>query len=145
MPDYTGIEQIDALLAAAGETTNRHGNLIRRAFLESGERYLFDNALDLSQWLQFDTGSDAWYFGAWVNKATLRTLNYAEGDVTYVQCVDAKSFDSEIAAMCQFYEPAAFMSTLGEDGVTRYYQDRREFFIDPERYPQDAKELPESR
>lgn len=43
--------------------------------------------------------------------------------------------------MCKFHEPLASIRTIDTtDGtLTRYYQDRRQFFIDPDRYPQDMR------
>jgi len=140
MSDFTGLEDIDALLAASDEGTNRHGNATRYAFLMEGERYLFDLNLDQG-WSQFDSTSDAWYFGIWLCKDKLRLLTYAEGDVEFTQCKDAESFDTELAVLCCFHKPKHVTAALGEDGsITRYYEDRRSHFIDPARYPQDLRD-----
>ena len=138
MSELTGIENIDTLLAE-GDLTDIDGTLTRCTFLGDGERYIFDADLgDL--WKEFDTESDAHYFGVWTNKEKLRILSYAEGDITFTQYKDAESYDATILAMCKFHKPKPELSTIDADGtLTRYYQDRREFFIAPERYPQDAR------
>ena len=136
MPDFTGIEHIDALLAESKTTDrNGNGNLTRSTFLEGGERYIFDFNLGKA-WMQFEAESDASYFGTWINKEKRCILCYAEGDLDFTQCKDAESFDAFILGMCKFHAPLASIRTIDLDGtLTRYYQDRRECFIDPERYP----------
>lgn len=134
MTAYTGIAEIDAFLAGASETTNQHGNRVRHVF-HSTERYLFDFNLDLSQWAQFDTESDAWYFGCWTNKSERRVLSYVEGDIYLVECEDDESYDREVAALCEFHKPSPEFIVLDEKGRTDYYQDRSQHFIDPVRYP----------
>ena len=134
MADFTGIAKIEAFLDAAAETTNRHGNRVRHVF-HSTERYAFDFGLDRSQWAQFDTESDHWYFGIWTNKSERRTLSYVEGDIYFVQCADDESYDREVAAMCEFHQPSPEFIVLDKKGRTDYYQDRAQHFIDPTRYP----------
>ncbi len=132
MADYTEIPRVDRLLADADEMPDDRGNPTRKLFLPA-DRYLFDFNLDLKAWLQFDTDSDASYFGIWVNKTTLRILSYVEGDVSFTQCPDAVAFDAEIAALCSFYGTSASFVVIDVDdnAATAFYQDRREFFINP--------------
>lgn len=136
MPDFTGIQHIDALLAQS-EATDRDGdgNLTYSTFIDGGDRYLFDFELP-RPWQQFEAEEDQWYFGCWVNKETMRILTYAEGDLDLTQYKDDESFDKAILAKCRFHAPLASIRTIDFDGtITRYYQDRRELFIDPDRYP----------
>ena len=130
MSDYTGIPRVDRLLADADETADQQGNPTRKLFLHA-DRYLFDFNLDLGEWAQFDTDSDASYFGVWVNKTKLRTLSYVEGDVFFTQCPDAAAYDAEIAEMCSFYGTSPSFVVIDDGGTTAYYQDRNEFFINP--------------
>lgn len=134
MTQFTAIAFIDGLLAATEPSPNRHGNATRQVF-HSSNRYIFDTGLAMSRWRQFTTESDAWYFGTWADKEDLRILTYAEGDVIFTQCADAESFDAELAHMCEFHAPAPSFTTIDENAVTRYYEDRREHFVDPERCP----------
>ena len=62
MRDRTGIQLVDRLLDNGETSTNKHGNVIRKSFLDA-DRYLFDFNLGRCQWMEFDTQSDAWYFG----------------------------------------------------------------------------------
>ena len=137
MSEHTGLAEIDPFLERAKVTTNPRGNLVRRVF-HSTERYLFDFGLD-GGWKQFDTTTDAWYFGIWVNPTRLRTLSYVEGDVFFTQCENAESYDREIANLCAAYEPGAAFTSIDLDDekklatLTRHFQDRDEFFLDAER------------
>ena len=135
MNDLTGIDTIDRLFTSADETKNHLGNATRRIFLGDGDRYIFDFNMNLGEWDQFDTDSDAWYFGTWVNKDRLRILRYVEGDVVFTQCQEAESFDREIASLCSFYgeTPSLIEFDLEANREIHYYQDRSKFFIDPDR------------
>jgi hypothetical protein len=139
MTTFTGLPQVDPLLADVPDTVNRHGNRVRHVFL-SADRYLFDFHLDLDRWAQLDTESDAWYFGIWVDKAERRVLSYVEGDVYLTRCADDESYDREIAALCAFHGPAPSFVTIDDEKVTAYYQDRARFFIDPKRAPQEPSQ-----
>ena len=133
MAEYTGIKKIDAMLDAVEPRMTRYGLPARDLFFPT-ERYLFDFEME-GAWQQFDTASDASYFGVWTNKELLRTLSYAESDITFIQCADAEEFDAELVRMCEFYEAAPFMVTIDESGATEHYQSRSEFFIDPQKCP----------
>ena len=137
MTDYTGISEIDTWLDAADETTNKHGNRVRTIFIE-GDRYFFDQHLDLKSWHQFDTAADAPYFGVWTNPGQRRILSFAEGDVSFTQCPDDESYDREIAELCSFHEPAPSFVTIRDGEATAYYQDRAECFIDPSRVSRES-------
>ena len=134
MREFTGIAHIDVLLADADETPSRQGNPIRQIFY-SADRYLFDFNLDLDEgaWTQLDTDSDASYFGVWVNKTTRQILQYVEGDISFTQCTDAESYDSELEALCSSHDTRPAFIAVGDDDVAAYYQDRGELFIDPAR------------
>lgn len=58
------------------------------------DRYLYDFKYCTSSkgWAQFDTRQDAPYYGNWVNPSKLETLEYAEGDITHVQCESPEEF-----------------------------------------------------
>jgi hypothetical protein len=124
-------------------STSEEGNTIVRRHRDA-ERYLFDFDEDFraAGWLQFDTDQDAWYFGVWVNPKTLRTLSYAEGDVTLVICPDAEHYNAEVKHACEFYgQGFEFIETNiegfqqlmlggevpGAEGVV-HRQDRQGFF-----------------
>lgn len=132
---FTGIKRIDRLFSSAEEHENSLGNAIRETFLVNADRYLFDFNMDPEEWDQFDTDSDASYFGTWINKEKLRLLQYVEGDLVFTQCRDAASFDSEIASLCSSYGeyPSFIAIDLEAKNETHYYQDRSKFFIDPDR------------
>ena len=139
MSGYTGIERIDKLLAEAKESENRFGNATRQIFLMDEDRYLFDFNMDLGEWSQFDTTQDAHYFGMWVHKERRLFLTYAEGDLYFTRCKDAESYDRELAYMCSAYEAAPAFTAIDPDEktVTRYFEDRRVLFIDPENCPKE--------
>jgi hypothetical protein len=143
---FTGISRIDRLLSFEEETKNQLGNATRGTFLGEADRYLFDFNLNLNEWDQFDTDSDAWYFGTWVNKERLYILQYVEGDVTYTQCEDAESFDKEIAALCSFHgqSPSFVCFDLEAKTETHHYQDRSKFFIDPDRAAEALRQTKET-
>lgn len=111
------------------EWIDAHGNRVRRTFVNgegSMSRYVYDRL----HWEQYDTSQDAWYFGVWANKARLRILTYAEGDVTLVECPDAIAFNLEIESMNRFYGEGFVAKTIDLDGtLTTYRQDRNCFFI----------------
>ena len=132
-----GLPHVDALLTATDETTNRHGNRVRHVFLDA-DRYVFD--LDRGVWAQFDTDSDAAYFGIWIDKANRRILSYIEGDLYLTRCSEDASYDREIAVMCAFHGPSPAFVTIDDEAVTAYYQDWAEFFIDPANAPDATQE-----
>ena len=130
----TGISEIDSLFKAAKMKKNHEGNATWETFLQDGDRYRFDWLLhDKDYWDQFDTDSDAWYFGVWLNKSSRLILTYAEGDLSITQCRTDKAYDEELATLCSFHRPEPFAKALGDDGWTHYYQNRAELFIDPAR------------
>ncbi len=134
MTTFTGIEKIDLLLASAEPKTNDRGNTVRH-FLINADRYILDFNLPRPPWRGFDAEADAWYFGNWFDKEGLKLVSYVEGDVYFTQCVDKESFDAEMAALCESQPPGASFSTIGDGVVTRFFQDRREFFHDPLKCP----------
>ena len=129
----TEIAELDSLFEGAQMKTNCQGNAMWETFLEEGDRYRFDWLLhdEGEGWKQFDTDSDASYFGVWLNKSGKLVLSYAEGDLSVTQCDTDSAYNREVAALCAFHAPAPFAKALGEDGWTHYYQDRSELFIIP--------------
>jgi len=130
---FTGIREIDRLLADAEETGDGSG-VRRREIFHSASRYLFDSNI-LGEWEQFDTTSDAWYFGIWVNKTERWILSYIEGDVRITVCDSPESYDAEISEMCSFYPPSpeAVAIDVYTGARTAFFQGRLQFFIDPSR------------
>ncbi len=132
-------EFVTRLFADEATMTNERGNEFRCAFLPS-ERYRIDFADDFKAegWEQFDTDQDAPYFGVWVNKTTMQTLTYAEGDWVLVTCPDWEHYRAEIEDACRFYgegfEFKAFDIDRGPgvpNLVTTYRQDRQRFLTPP--------------
>jgi hypothetical protein len=135
MHQYTGVKTIDYLFSnEAKERLDEHGNRVLEIFYDR-DRYLFDFAPGfLDEWMQFDTDQDAHYFGTWINKERRFVLSYCEGDISLVLCKDDEHFDAEVGSMCQFYTSSPAFVTVDEDGtVTKFYQEQREYFIDPAR------------
>lgn len=90
---------------------NARGNTVIRRWrddYEAEDRYKFDWEICTPElgWEQYDTSQDAWYFGVWVNIKERRTLTYAEGDVTIVECPDDAHLQAELDNMAKFYGPA---------------------------------------
>ena len=134
MFESTGSDEVDFLFSDAEEETSQFGNRRRTLFLET-DRYRFDFELDLSEWRQFDTESDAWYFGIWINKERRMILCYAEGDASLTVCNDDAAYDAEVGALCAFHGPQPSFVAIDVEARTRteIYQDRSELFIDPSR------------
>jgi hypothetical protein len=113
-------------------TENERGNMVLRAFLPS-ERYRIDFADDFTTegWEQFDTDQDAPYFGVWVNRHTLETLTYAEGDWTLCKCPDREHYNAEVSSCIQFYGEGYIAKSLDSTGQwTVYVQERSKFLIE---------------
>jgi len=108
---------------------NERGNILHRLFSPS-ERYVIDFAetFKADGWEQYDTDQDAPYFGVWVNRRKLMTLNYAEGDWTLVTCPGSEHFDAEIADANEFYGEGFICKVIDDNGdMTIYCQDRNKF------------------
>jgi len=69
-----------------------------RFFIETGDRYRYDFGLCSCKhgYAQVDTKQDAWYFGTWTNPTTLKTVCYAEGDVTIETAVTETEYVEHI-------------------------------------------------
>ena len=107
---------------------NLHGNTIHDLFMPA-ERYLIDCAEGFTSegWIQYDTDQDAHYFGVWVNPSKLLTLNYAEGDWTFVVCKDKALYNTHLKSMDECYEKGFIAKCYALDGsMTIYRQDRNE-------------------
>lgn len=112
---------------------NQFGNEVIRSFEGNTNRYKFDCGLCSYKkgWIQFDTDQDAYYFGVWIHKGKKQIVTYAEGDLIIVEAPTSESFNEEIAHMCKYYGGASSIRTIDADGIyTRYYQDRKECFIE---------------
>lgn len=103
----------DADFRATGR--NRHGE----------NRYFYDFG-PLKTWKQYDTRSDASYFGVWVDLEGMRTFTYAEGDRTLVECPTRETFQAELDDLARFYgpPPPAFVGIDHDGTVTHFYADR---------------------
>jgi len=122
---------IEKLFNGEKKETTERGSQIIRAFYPS-ERYIIDFADFKSEgWEQFDTDQDAHYFGVWVNKTTLQTLTYAEGDWSLVTCDTKEQYNKEIESMIDFYDEGFIAIGIDpEKGEsTKYVQDRSKFYI----------------
>ncbi|HBD7283574.1 TPA: hypothetical protein KKX27_002585 [Legionella pneumophila] len=96
-------------------------------FAENCDRYYFDFSLDYKQgWEQYDTQSDAWYFGIWVNIKTMQVLEYCEGDVilrTYYHKYDLKE---ALDKMADYHgEPPPAFTSINENGDVCHFYDER--------------------
>jgi hypothetical protein len=62
------------------------------------DRYYFDfvACTTAKGFAQVDTGQDASYFGTWANPFTLKTVCYAEGDLTLVKLDTPEEFVAEL-------------------------------------------------
>jgi len=117
--------------------TTRTGARIYRAHADS-ERYEIDFAPDFTSqgWAQFDTDQDAHYFGVWVNWAQMRTLTYAEGDWSLVECENREQYLAEVRGMIEFYGAGRVARCIGDDGsVVDVVQDRSHFLRGPGETP----------
>ncbi|NJL29858.1 MAG: hypothetical protein HC897_19175, partial [Thermoanaerobaculia bacterium] len=125
----------------APETVNTCGNRSRKVFYRA-DRYLFDFSLPSELWLQFDSALDHRSHGVWVNKGKRQVLHYFEGDIYFIEADSAETYDTEIEALCNFYEPAPAAIVIDETTATHLYQDRAELFIDPTRAAVCLAEFP---
>ena len=83
---------------------SRLGNIIHCWFTHDGERYAMDFSYcgPRSDWYQWDSHQDAWYFGQWVNPVTRQILTYAEGDISLITCQTADLYRAELDNMTDF-------------------------------------------
>ena len=91
------------------------------------ERYYFDFNLDLQKgWRQYDTSSDAWYFGIWVNLSTLQIIEFAEGDIVLRTYLNKEDMKNALAKMNQHYgSPPPAFTTISDDGtICHHYEER---------------------
>ncbi len=131
MTDTVTMARLVAHMRSQDAETNARGATVRRWF-NSAERYDVDCAPDFTEagWLQFDTSSDAGYFGVWVCPCERLTLSYAEGDWTMCECPDVETYNAEIAALCTFHDEGRIALVIhGNGSATEYRQDRAAFFI----------------
>ena len=91
---------------------NERGNLVLES-LAGGERYVWDSVLMPSGWEQYDTTSDAAYFGVWVHLEDRATFCFAEGDLILVLCDSDEAFEAELDSMADFYgRPPPFATVI---------------------------------
>jgi len=137
----TGIKVFDALVREK-EPEIRGRSKVWRFSFDGMSRYFFDLNLQLTpeddpaSWVQFDTESDAWYFGRWIQRRDRMILCYAEGDITLTLYDSAEAYDDALVELCERYEPAAAFTAFDfeEKTMTRYYEDRRPLFYDSSKY-----------
>lgn len=113
--------------------TNERGNKVESDFYFDAARYYWDlgeGFKGVSGWDQYDTDQDASYFGVWINKITLQTFTYCEGDTTLITCPDVAHFNDEIENMNQYYSEGRIVRIIDTSGkVTDLVQDRAKFLI----------------
>ena len=80
---------------------NERGNLVLES-LAGGERYVWDSVLMPSGWEQYDTTSDASYFGVWVHLEDRAVFSFVEGDLSLVLCDSDEDFEAELDSMATF-------------------------------------------
>jgi len=122
------IALLNILLQQPVEIRRFPRQFVFRAYIPK-DRYLFDFASMNTDWLQYDTPDDAWYFGVWVNRQQLATLAYAEGDWTLAISVSAVDFNEELRQMARFYEPAPAFTVITDQQIVQHFQDRSQFPI----------------
>ena len=83
---------------------NKNGCEVIRDF-SPGDRYQYDFGLcsEKKGWIQYDTDSDAHYFGIWVHIEKRLIFTYCEGDLILVRCPTIKSFKAELNDMQDFH------------------------------------------
>lgn len=111
------------------DRVNERGNTIHDRFHPDIDRYLFDFKICTRElgWLQFDTDQDAWYFGIWVNPEKRQVVNYAEGDISIINCPTELSYHAELRAMAEFHgepPPMAIGIDCETGVVTKFYDER---------------------
>ena len=109
------------------EPSNRGPFMYATTLLE-GSRYTFDTVEFLETgWQQWDTSSDAWYFGVWVNPTTREILTFAEGDLSLAIFADAPTFAAELDRMAELHgaPPPAFRVIDLDAGTRTDYIDTR--------------------
>ena len=75
---------------------------------------------------QFDTDSDASYFGIWANPETFTIINYCEGDVIKTVCENKKEFAGELNRIADWHnENNRFkgIDTMGNDSLIQKFVD----------------------
>jgi hypothetical protein len=83
---------------------SNQGNPMHCYFTPEGERYPVDftHCGPRSDWYQFDSHQDAWYFGQWVNPVTRQILSYVEGDISLITCQTPDLYRKELENMTDF-------------------------------------------
>lgn len=112
-------------LTTAPAETNARGNFVRRSHRQTS-RYEFDHALLKRGYRQYDTNSDAPYFGVWVDVENRVVFSYIEGDLIEVSCSNRQSFIAELQDMRRFYGSAPpWAVAITGDGMRSQYYDTR--------------------
>jgi len=96
-------------------------------FAENWDRYYFDGILSYEQgWEQYDTSSDAWYFGIWVNIKTMQIIKYVEGDIYLQTYYNKCDFKDALNKMEEVYgEPPPAFITIDDSGNVSHFYDKR--------------------
>ena len=103
--------------------TQENSDVIKYSgFICNGSRYPFDRYLLKRGFQQWDTSSDNWYFGIWVNPHCLEIFNNCEGDLYYSLYKNKAAFDAEVKRMEEFYgspPPAFIVYSFTDEGCQR--------------------------
>ena len=109
-------------------TTHKDGIVSLRGYILNGSRYPFDAALRGAGWQQYDTSSDAWYFGVWIHLERRLIFTFAEGDTCLEVFPDQATFRAALDHMNSFFEPTPAFITYEETESgflrTKHYQER---------------------
>ena len=95
----------------------------------SFDRYVFDFKLcSVHQgYSQVDTDQDASYYGTWANPFELKTVNYAEGDVTICEFDNDHEFVEGMIKLKQWNEDNGFrfigIDTMCNDKMTARFKE----------------------
>jgi hypothetical protein len=112
---------------------NELGMTVYSAEIRPTTRYGFDARICARSkgWRQYDTTSDASYFGIWVHVDERVIFKFVEGDAYLLVAPDKETFKAELKSMADFYgeaPPAATVFDFDDDGrisgVTEVYDPR---------------------
>ena len=67
------------------------------------DRLELDLQLVPAGWAQFDTGSDARWYGVWADPVGLQVLTYCEGDITTTTTTTGPAFAAEVRRIAAWH------------------------------------------
>ena len=84
--------------------TSTAGNPLEMLFVINGDRYAMDfrECGNRSDWYQYDTDQDAWYYGHWLNPVLRLMVAYVEGDIYVTTCATVDDYRRELEALDAF-------------------------------------------